>query len=102
MSYARSPRLVCSTTIGTKLFMYVSKWSAIATLLTIRRRNGAEFVTRRLARCGFGCVGLGHRKQFCRADLMLFDFGQLDNKVDDLVLENRRPQIGHGLRVLAK
>src|SRR5215469_9249496 len=35
MSYARSPRLVCSTTIGTKLFMYGSNRSDMGTDLLV-------------------------------------------------------------------
>src|ERR1700720_2956553 len=42
-------------------------------------------------------IRIGQAQQILRADLALFDLGQFDNEVDDLILEDRGPQVGDRL-----
>src|SRR3984893_521279 len=74
------------------------------------RRSFTGSLRRALARvrpagvwpAGTGPIGvrIGQAQQILRADLALFDLGQFDNEVDDLVLEDRGPQVGDRLWIL--
>src|SRR5689334_4207354 len=68
------------------------------------RRSFTGSLRRGLARVWSAGVAIGVRirqaKQILRADLALFDLGQFNNEVDDLILEDRGPQVGDRLWIL--
>src|SRR6516165_7689133 len=91
--------MVCSTTIGTKLFMYCSKRSDIRVLLA-RAARPAPSSNGSTRQRNF-TSGVGHCQQFLRGDLAFSNLRQLDDEVDHFVLEDRRSQSIDGAGVLA-
>src|SRR6516225_11251724 len=75
--------------MGTKVFICCSNCSYIGASLTASApARSATGSTRRWIFFG----GVRQRQQFLRCGLALTDLCQFDNKVDDLVLEDRCPQ----------
>src|SRR5215469_4344667 len=103
MSNARSPRAVCSMTIGTMVFICVSMRSLIVVsstqvsspALVVRFRLRAIISSRRRLVLFAGAQQIG------RGDRLVRHLGHLDYEIDHLVLEQRGPQLRQGFGVVA-
>src|SRR5256885_1182432 len=95
ISKARSPRLVCSTTMGTR-FMYVRTGSRIAT---------QPFNETAIARCRkswlFCCRLFVVLVKLLAAYRLVGDVGEFNQEVDDLFFEDRGAHARKRLRVFA-